>query len=78
MLFACFKVMRHSFVYRGVRIDVLLQEKEGGCRWTCKANDATKARWTGIRSVSMGEGLRLACAQARMEIDRRAGVPPCV
>lgn len=31
MSFACVRVMRHSFVYRGIWIDVVLREQEGRC-----------------------------------------------
>lgn len=31
MSFACVRVMRHSFVYRGIWIDVVLHEQEGRC-----------------------------------------------
>ncbi|WP_454914391.1 hypothetical protein [Variovorax gossypii] len=65
--------MLHSFVYRGVRIDVVIKEQDDCCRWTCKTNGVVKKRWFSSRAVSMGEGLRLACIEARQEVDLRKG-----
>ena len=66
--------MRHSFVYRHVRVDVEIGARDGACWWVCRLGDRV-LELSGSAALSGGDALRLAADAARASLDATSAAP---
>lgn len=66
--------MHHSFVYRGIRVDVSVENIRKGYGWRFDLGSGLIYREAN-ESNCLTEALSLACVAAREEVDRRRRDP---